>query len=67
MNMIEDIRSECTPQDYIHKLFCETKEGELTIDYFPFFDQPYSFTYRMDWTKQDAEAIVEHYNSLTLL
>lgn len=63
--MIEDIRSECTPQDYIHKLFCETKDGELTINYFPFFDQPYSFTYRMDWTKQDAAAIVEHYNSLT--
>ena len=65
MNMTEDIRSECTPQDYIHKLFCETKDGELTINYFPFFDQPYSFTYRMDWTKQDVEAIVEHYNSLT--
>ena len=63
--MVKDIRCECTPQDYIRRLFCETKDGELTINYFPFFDQPYSFTYRMDWTKQDAEDIVERYKSLT--
>ena len=36
--MTEDIRSECTPQDYIRKLYCETKDGELTINYFPFFN-----------------------------
>lgn len=60
----EDYRSEYTPQDYIRKLFEETKNGELTIHYFPFFDQPYSFTYRMDWTKQDVEALVERYDSL---
>ena len=63
--MTEDIRKECTPQDYIRRLFCETKGGELKISYFPFLDQPYSFTYRMDWTNQDAEAIVARYNSLT--
>ena len=61
----EDFRKDCTPQEYIFKLFEDTKDGKLTINYFPFFDQPYSLTYRMDWTKQDAEKTVERYNSLT--
>ncbi len=63
--MVEDIRRNCTPQDYIRKLFDETQEGKLTIHYFPFFDQPYSSTYKMNWTKQDAETMVERYNALT--
>ena len=62
--MTEDMRREYKPQDYICKLFEETKNGELTIHYFPFLDQPYSFTYKMDWTKQDAEVMVERYNLL---
>lgn len=63
--MNEDIRRECTPQDYIRKLFHETKDGKLKIHYFPFLDQPYSSTYRMDWIKNDAETMVERYNTLT--
>ena len=60
--MNEDIRRECTPQDYIRKLFHETKDGKLKIHYFPFLDQPYSSTYRMDWTKNDADALFERSN-----
>ena len=63
--MNEDIRRECTPQEYICKMFEETRDGKLKINYYPFLDQPYSSTYRMDWTKQDAEKLVERYNALT--
>ncbi len=62
--MTEDIRRECTPQEYVRKLFEETKDAELTINYFPILDRPYTSTYKMDWTKQDAERVVRRYNAL---
>ncbi len=63
--MNENTRAECTPQEYVRKLFEETKDGKLTINYFPILDQPYSSTYKMDWTEQDAENVVQQYSSLT--
>lgn len=63
--MDEKTRRECTPQEYIRKLFSETQDGKLRINYFSFFDGNYSLDYRMNWTKQDAEAVVEDYNELT--
>lgn len=63
--MDENTRRECTPQEYIRKLFEETKDGKLTIHYFPIFDQSYSSTYQMDWSHKDAESMVARYDALT--
>ncbi len=63
--MNEDIRRKYTPQEYIRKLFDETKEGKLEISYITLFDEEYSSTYKMDWTKKDVEHTVERYENLT--
>lgn len=63
--MNEETRNNCTPQEYILKLFEETENGKLAIRYFPILDQPYSKNYKMDWMREDAEKIVERYNTLT--
>jgi uncharacterized protein (DUF1810 family) len=65
LHMNESTRNKCTPQEYIMKLFEETKSGRLEIHYFPFFDQPYSLKYKMNWTKDDAESLVRRYDALT--
>lgn len=62
--MNKDIRKEITPQEYIRKLFADTKDGKLEIKYFPLFDQQYSHLYKMDWLHEDAENMVQRYNSL---
>lgn len=63
--MNEDTRNACTPQEYILKLFDETVDGKLKITYFPLFDQTYSLKYKMNWTKEDAQNMVQRYNKLT--
>ena len=63
--MNEDMRCMCTPQEYIGKLFDETQDGRLEIHYFPLLDQPYSTVYKMDWSQQDADNLVERYVALT--
>ena len=60
-----DERRELSPQEFIRQLFAETKEGKVSIEYAPFFDEPYTMTYEMDWTAEDAENLVQRYNALT--
>lgn len=63
--MTENERRECTPQQYLLKLFSETKNGSLEINYFPYNHMPeYSITYKMDWTEQDAKNLADRYTTL---
>ena len=58
-------RRELTPQEFIARLFAETEDGKVSIQYHPFLDEPYTMTYDMSWTEKDARALAERYNSLT--
>ena len=63
--MTKEIRNDLTPQGYIRRLFAETRDGELSITYDPFTEAAYTRAYKMDWTAQDAELVVQHYDRLT--
>ncbi len=63
--MKEETRKELTPKNYIRKLFEETKDKKLTISYTDIFNETCSSTYKMDWTKEDAEHLVELYDNMT--
>ena len=64
--MTYEIRRDLTAQDYVRKLFADTKDGELAITYYPYnMEQPYTMHYKMDWTREDAEEIVRRYDVLT--
>jgi uncharacterized protein (DUF1810 family) len=60
-----DVRRELPPQKFIRQLFAETKDGRVSIEYTPFFDEPYTMTYEMDWTADDVENLVQRYDALT--
>ncbi len=51
-------------KEYILKLFENTKDGLLTFRYSPPLDEPYTETYKMAWTRQDAENTVKHFEAL---
>ena len=59
-----DTRSALTPQEFLRRLYAETQDGKVSIEYHPFFDEPYSITYDMDWTAEDAETLVRRYDTL---
>ena len=59
-----EVRKELSPQEFIRQLFAETKDGKVSIEYAPFFDEPYTMTYEMDWTAEDVENLVRHYDAL---
>ena len=63
--MTEEMRSKLTPQEYIRQLFKETKDGRLTITYYPYIGEPETLTYNVSWTENDAEQIIAKYNLLT--
>lgn len=64
--MTEATRKALTPQQYIHQLFTDTKDGVLNITYYPYNGEPpYTLTYAMDWTEEDAEEMVRRYEALT--
>ena len=65
--MTRDMRAELTPQQYIRQLFAETKAGKMSITYHYQYDieEPYTRTYDMDWTAEDAQSIVDRYDDLT--
>ena len=63
--MNEETRNSCSPQEYVLKLFEETENGNLTIQYRPILDQPYFEKYKMDWSREDAERVVQQYDTLT--
>ena len=63
--MTEERRRECTPEEYILEMFRETKGDELAISYYPMLEDPYTVTYRMDWTKELAEETVQRFTELT--
>lgn len=64
--MTQEMRRELTPQQYIRRLFDETRDGKLKITYhYPHdIEDPYTVTYQMDWTEQDAEMMVRQYEEL---
>lgn len=59
-----EIRRELPPVEFIRRLFAETEDGKVSIAYQPFLDQPYTVTYDMDWTAQDAQWLEQHYEHL---
>ena len=60
-----DERRELSPREFIRQLFAETRDGKVSIEYAPFFDEPYTMTYEMDWTEEDAERLVQRYDAVT--
>ncbi len=63
--MLVEMRKELSPQKFIRQLFAEMKDGKVSIEYHPFFDEPYTMTYEMDWAAEDAERLVQRYDTLT--
>ena len=65
--MTEQMRNELTPQGYILRMYSETKNGEFKVGYKDpdrgFVDAEKVF--QVNWSKEDAEKTVQHYNSLT--
>lgn len=64
--MTREMRSDLTPQDYIRHMFQETKDGKLSITYYPHIGEPEILTYPVNWSEDDAEEIVRKYDLLTL-
>ena len=60
-----EVRRKLSPQEFIRHLFAETKDGKVSIEYAPSFDEPYTMTYEMDWTAEDVENLVQHFDALT--
>ena len=60
-----DERRELSPQEFIRQLFAETRDGKMSIEYAPSFDEPYTITYEMDWDAEDVENLVQRYDALT--
>lgn len=63
--MTKEMRKDLTPQDYIRQMFCETKDGKLSITYYPYVGEPETITYQVNWAEEDTEQIVQKYNLLT--
>ena len=66
--MTEKERRELSPQEYIRKMFEETKDGKFVVecrDENDIFDKPQEVVFELKWTKEDAEKIVGQYNLLT--
>lgn len=63
--MRKEIRNALTPQEYIERLFADTKDGNLKITYYPYnLMEPYTLSYAMDWTAEDAKALAQRYEAL---
>ena len=60
-----EMRRELCPQAFIRQLFAEMEDGKVSIEYEPFFEDPYTMTYEMDWTAEDADHLVQRYDDLT--
>ena len=56
---------EMKPTDYIRHLFNKTREGRLVFTYEPeVAAEPYMYVMMMDWTEEDALALIERYSIL---
>lgn len=62
--MSEYTRRVTPPQQYIRDLFAATKDGKLTIAYFPYAEPPATVTYPMSWTAEDVDFIVQRYTEI---
>ncbi len=67
--MTAEMRVELTPREYIRQLFAETREGKLAITYhYPDdLEEPYTRIYSMDWTAENCESMVQHYDALATM
>lgn len=64
--MTEEMRNTLTPQGYIRQMLRETQDGKISITYYPVIGDPEVYTYQVNWSEDDAERIVQKYDSLTL-
>ena len=68
MNTVENKYQNLTPQQYIHRLFADTHDGNLAITYYPYnAEPPYVLNYQMDWTAKDAQDMVQRYEALATI
>ncbi len=65
--MTVEMRKDLTPQQYIRQLYSETEDGKVSIEYNAFLDGPYTLTYEMDWTQEEAEQLVLRYEHLAYM
>lgn len=66
--MTQERRCELTPQQFIRQLFDETREGLLSITYYPYqMEQPYTLTYAMDWDEEDMQRMVQIYEQISTM
>ena len=60
-------RRDLTPQGFIRRMFAETENGKVTVGY----ENPYNYfaederILQLNWTEEDADAVVQRYNLLT--
>ena len=58
-------RFEITPQEHIMNMYEQTCDGKIAVTYYPTNgEKPYSLTYTIDWTKEDAENAIKEYEAL---
>lgn len=62
--MYENERFNINPKKHIIDLFEATKDDKVDITFYPDFDEPYALTFRMNWTKEDADSLAERYEVL---
>lgn len=65
--MTEEQRWSITPQQYIRKLFAETKDGKVAFTVFPELEEPYEYTCEANWSEADAEGLVQKYETLAAM
>lgn len=54
------------PQEYIRQLYDNMHDDKISITYYPTNgEKPYSFSFQMDCTEADIEALIERYSQLT--
>ncbi len=63
--MYENERFNINPKQHIRDLFESTKDSKVDITFYPDFDEPYTLTFRMNWTREDAETLAERFETLT--
>lgn len=65
--MNEQTRKNLTPQEYIRRMFDETENGEFVVGYKNSYNQSVEEkrTFRVNWTEEDVEKIIQQYNELT--
>ena len=62
--MNEEFYLKRDPAEYIMELFKNTKDGKVDITYYSETESHFDRTYKIDWTREDAEDLVKKYKAL---